>query len=1325
MLFLRSKLLRNGVGVCVGAFLCASFCLYSTDAFAFTCHQATCGKASFEISKRPALTVEGKVYRAPLIIKNGYDAPIVVEARLSSIESVYLFDESDASNPVEIAPPSELARTFTIPANSELNETVAFAVRNAYWDAHYPIRAKFSFTVDGKKEETELRPVFATKLVEFLEKSRETQTLVLKEDSYLKFTKNNETNYTPYWRRLDDEQITLLPPGWTGGEAESKASLSLTTITRDGSSRSAWAIHPPYAGGPGVFGLRFDVELPVADKLELRFFRAMRDVQPPEPPTDGARYRVYAQVAADENAVKEALKTKPADGTKVFEEQYDGVKWREAKIDLSSFSGKRVVLTFEADPGAKRDTTCDLSFWGDVALAANPQEKPIMTAAERQALSERNVDAFEKFVASAPKDVPTSGLSLGADSFGFDLDGGQYAVATFGKYGVCDGFVTIGSAEKRVQINGVRARYQGVDVGFESSFAPCEVFAQPVEATELEKNARLFALRRNDPIIGDLPNDANFDLDELAKSVSDSDLTTQNALACFISKTQGGLAFRFVASHNAEIESLQFGSFSEKAARAYFGHGYCVVDPKAFTQSGDGFGCSTSCVGFDFVNGLSIVEATTRPVEEFVVNPDLRVYTLTTSPDSRLTLRSGESGAFACAIDYAPGFDKNPAPLVPKKAGRFVFDYWGGSYASVLERMKDFVAYGMNDSLLIQHVWQRYGYDVRLPDVWPPRTEQGTLDELKETQAFCDANDIPFGLHDNYIDFYPDADGFTYDDIIINPDGQPQKAWYNPGPDVQSYRFKPTAIFPYAERNLKLIRQDLMQTAYFTDVFSSIHMTNFYDREGRFHSRAETVDAWNRYFNLVRDSFNGNAITISESGNDALIGSLDGADAILRRVTSAQENYSTVFESADVEYAPWADAVNHKRFILHGVGYSDRYQGGLSRALRGIESDDYLSSEALTGHAVMADLGMSIRETVRKYWLMQNLARSLALDEIVGVEFVDGDIHRQKIAWKSGVVVYVNRGVDDWTIALEDSPALPCKNVVLPRFGFWTVDADARSFGGIVRLDGQVVELRVDGENFFVNGRVKIAHPATPIRPSFEDVEILDGSSLSGKLVFEAFAPTDKPYAPFLHLERPKTWWADKPELNVLPLSAPNKPTDQWQGREEKLFGDKITVRVPDELQPGLYELLCGIYEPSKGGRLTLLGNATTDSRYRLGSIIVEGRGEKRSISFKPTPPLYDADLRLIPNKKATDFFGLCQTVGAFRYEQKSENVATLTPLPNDPAFEVALANSFVKDGAKYEIVARDREGSELKRAEIQAQNGRLVFTLDAAKAFSYDVVKR
>lgn len=1277
------------------AFAVAIFALaVSSSAFAFTCHRATSGPLTFEISKIPALTVEGQIYKAPLIIENASDAPVCVRLEYSTIDSVYLY--SEAGN---IVPPGKsiLREDIVVEPNGRFESAISFAVQGAYRDAHYPIRAKFTFNLDGKPETVELVPVFATKLTEFLPK--EMRMLDFGGRDFLKLVESSD--YAAYWRR-DGGKHSPLTTGWSGLEEESKASFNLCSMTRGGVQRSAWSVHPPYAGGPGVVGVRYAVALPRVKSLELRFFRAMRDVFPPEPPTDGVVYRVYVEPIslADEFAsLSKFAQNPPSPSTLVFEELGAQTSWLEATVDLSKFAGQKVLLTFETDPGAKRDTTCDGSFWGDVALIANPSNQTVMSETERKRLQEINAKSFAAFLKQNAQNLPSAGVPISVDgvaSQGFEFGDGQFAVVTPGKHGVCDGFVTIGSAAKNVRIDGVRARYQGVNVGFERPLASVDVSSRFVDAKNSADEARRFL-------------DAN---------------AGKNVLCCFVSRSTGGLAFRWVASNRNEIERLDFGPFSQKAPRVYFGHGYCVVEPKAFEFSGDGFACSTSHVAFEFADGLALLQATTAPVDRLVVDPERRIYTIATRPDSTLTLRSSELGAFACAREYAPGFDKVAAPLVPKKAGRFVYDYWGGGYRDVLDRVKTFVDYGLTDSLLIQHVWQRYGYDVRLPDIWPPRSEQGTLDDLKETQAFCDKHGIPFGLHDNYIDFYPDADGFNYNDIIMNPDGQPQKAWYNPGPDVQSYRFLPTSIFPYAKRNLELIKSELKQTAYFTDVFSSIYIMDYYDRQGRFHSRADTLACWNAYFDLVRKTFDNNAITISESGSDALIGHLDGADAILRRLTKNQENYTGVVDCADYEYVPWFDAVNHNRFILHGVGYSNRYEGGISRALRGIESDDYLSSEALTGHALMVDLATSIRGTVRKYWLMQNLARSLAMDEIVGFEFVDGDIHRQKITWKSGVVVYVNRSANNWKIGTYPNSDRP---LILPKFGFWATNektgADA-AFGGVVRLDGQVVEIRVDAGRYFVNGRQKLSHEATPIRPLVANAKIVDNKELRAQFAWDALRPTDKPYAPFLHLERPKTWWADKPELRVLPLAEPNKPTNRWQGLETQLFGDEIAVPLPADLEPGRYDLLTGLYDrDGDGNRLTLLGFGTDDFRYKLGAILVEGQGDARRVSFEPTgaPDLFD--LRLVPNNNPSDF-GVCETLGAFRFEQMSDSTARLTPLPNEPKFDARLTTPFFADGA-FDVILRDSKGREIRRYEAKSDAGSLVLSIDAAEAFALEIVKK
>ena len=116
---------------------------------------------------------------------------------------------------------------------------------------------------------------------------------------------------------------------------------------------------------------------------------------------------------------------------------------------------------------------------------------------------------------------------------------------------------------------------------------------------------------------------------------------------------------------------------------------------------------------------------------------------------------------------------------VEKIAGRFAFDLWGGNYAETAESLRQAFRYGLTDSLVVWHQWQRWGYDYRLPEIYPPLAQRGTEAELQELIDTCKQQDVPFALHDNYIDFYPDAEEYSYDDICFTERGEPIKAWIN------------------------------------------------------------------------------------------------------------------------------------------------------------------------------------------------------------------------------------------------------------------------------------------------------------------------------------------------------------------------------------------------------------------------------------------------------------------------------------------------------------------------------------------------------------------
>jgi hypothetical protein len=67
-----------------------------------------------------------------------------------------------------------------------------------------------------------------------------------------------------------------------------------------------------------------------------------------------------------------------------------------------------------------------------------------------------------------------------------------------------------------------------------------------------------------------------------------------------------------------------------------------------------------------------------------------------------------------------------------------------------------------------------------------------------------------------------------------------------------------------------------------------------------------------------------------------------------------------------------------------------------------------MATEMLTGHPAMAPAPFS-RDVVRKYWLLHDVMRALALPRIEAVEFAAGDIHRQHVPWDNGGSVFGRR----------------------------------------------------------------------------------------------------------------------------------------------------------------------------------------------------------------------------------------------------------------------------------------------------------------------------
>ena len=320
-------------------------------------------------------------------------------------------------------------------------------------------------------------------------------------------------------------------------------------------------------------------------------------------------------------------------------------------------------------------------------------------------------------------------------------------------------------------------------------------------------------------------------------------------------------------------------SWSETAERIYIGHGNVIVRPQSFRLHADGHRLSTRHAGMDFANGVSVVVGVDNPPDFFECQPTMRHYSIHAHMDMTFTIAASAKNVWVAAKRYREVDPYKPAPTLAKLAGRFVFDLWGGwRYAWVAEQLEKAFRYGCTDALVIYHNWQRWGYDYRLPDIFPPnpqffqshngalgqsgrrldknlaqqelsvkglsQEEVRALWDFRRMVEICNRHGVLFAPHDNYIDFYPDAEGFSYRHICFTPDGNPVRAWFNEWRQAQSYRWRPDAFFPFMERNLKLIAKHIRPTAYFVDVFSSIGMFDWWTEDGEFHSILETQRRW-------------------------------------------------------------------------------------------------------------------------------------------------------------------------------------------------------------------------------------------------------------------------------------------------------------------------------------------------------------------------------------------------------------------------------------------------------------------------------------------------
>lgn len=1085
---------------------------------------------------------------------------------------------------------------FTAAAKSTTGCDFRVMVAPEAYSAHYPIHAYATFAWQGQPRTAHPILVLETKLPARTQAAPALawQPLRLTGDRTLALLQ------VPVRRAVVavfGQPPQTMPVGWTGAAEGNRSSISFQNAQRLGDAvRDVLAIHPPwFEGKAGMAWVEYPLALPQATPIKLRYATAVT----PTGDGDGVTFRV--RVAAGDAPEGEL-------GEVVFERHSAAKQWEDGEADLSRFAGRKIRLQLESHPGPKKNTAFDQSYWAEPTLVIGQPPQPAVAYPPLTPLGEERLGSIQ----------------VGPESYEVRLWPGQR--------GLLDATVSFLGGQRQLSFRGFRVRVLGMRVD-----DPCSP-ATLVEARSPPRQAGACEIRHR------------FESPRGAFDVVGRAALKDNVLRIGFRLENAPLPQPWFAPH---FEELAVDQFRDAVQCLYAGHGNVIQQPGAFQLSFDGHRLATSHVGLAFANGMSLVQAVDLPPSRLDVDPAAKHYSLHTAHNATFTFVPGAS-VWEAARQYRDVNGLQAADGVRKLAGRFVFDLWGGRYGASGDALQRAFRYGLTDAAVVWHNWQRWGYDYRLPEIYPPNPDLGTEEELKRLIEACRQSGVLFALHDNYIDMYPDAEGFSYQrEIAFHADGRPVRAWLNKGRGAQSYRYRADRIANHLEPNLKAIQENLAPSAYFIDVWSSARPYDYWTADGRFLDCVSTRDAWGRHFAGIRDLLGDQAPQISESGHDQLIGTLDGAQTNHLRVGPSLpgDHGWSVWNIAceDAERIPWFDFAHHDRFILHGAGYSGRYQAGLDARMHGIYSDDYLATEVLTGHPTMVSQPFS-RDVVRKYWLTQDLMRTLALRTIEAVEFADGDLHRQHVRWSGGGEVWVNRGAEDWRV-----PGCPQP---LPQYGFLAriPTADGLVTAAICRRDSLIVETASSPEQIYVNARQLVAG-GPRIRPSAASVTSADGRKLEIVIHWAADDPVPDGYQPFLHFVDTQG------EIAFQAVYDGNRFGQQRTGQ----IAMPATAYLPDAQKPGAkFELRVGLYSPGSGGpRLALQGTDDGERRIRLGTVELTGQTDQvTGVRWEPLNAVADPHLaRQNPDGKPVDF-GALRTAGGARLVRQEKSLL-LIPLPD------------------------------------------------------------
>ena len=1017
----------------------------------------------------------------------------------------------------------------------------------------------------------------------------------------------------------------LLPPNFMGSDIATGVIYD-PSFQQDG--KKALLLHSPWKLPAGSTWVDYQLLLPEATPLKLQFAVAMRHGVVDATHSDGVTFSAYVAEPGQEPR-------------ELYREHIVSDKWKPLEFDLSSFAGKPCVIRLQVEPGPANNPSFDYSYFGDPAIVAGTLSD---SEFRKQAVELLNLPAIKAVSGASLKPLANTHLRGVTPSnilpFKNDLqkiDGGWAF-----RYEAADCVMQYVYKPQGFPLEDITLQ---VDGGIPLAVATGAGFdcGSPVKTTIVsceQKDNQLSITARHE--------------------LKDEFFTTKWTLGIY------GKSLTFsVSADKPLVHQMRLGGVAAPLRKTihtpYFG------DQLVYLPANRLFTCRR--LDWTFSNASN-------------ADGDAR-YDKKTDGTRNVLAETGY-----IAFSHTPGevFPNIPFPPSAHRATLgplTILDFWGitgGSFANdgdVLRSLKD---YGVDHIGIIYHTWQRYGYDIKLPDHVPANPKWGGDDAMRALgQAAKDCGYL-FSLHENYVDMYPDAPSYDESSIALLADGKKFPAWYNAGTKVQSYIIKGNHALKYAKQNAPEIHQRYQTTMAYIDAQTCGSPGWRVDHDatqplaGMARLKVETEQ---NLYNYMRKTHGGPFLG---EGNFHYFwaGPCDGVEA-----QTDGENQPPFLDFDLLKI--------HHQMTNHGMGYYSRWQAKPDSVVWGFNAgspdriDKYRAQEIAYGHAGF----VNSPQTNNPLWVAKEHHLMHAVQTLYGtadVEAIDYEIDdgvfapaaiavpfgftsRQRIRYDNGATIWINWSPEPWTV----------NGRTLLQWGFLAIGKDTTVYGA--SIDGTTFSDFADcPEYVFADARTSFDMPyMTTAKPlaeiSVHELKYLGDDKIQISYKWKYLVDKPKATGCFVHFVNPAAERSDKLTFqndHALPV-----PAAEWSVGGEGVTGP-FTLTVPKGYD--YHDITFGLLDAA-GNRLRLRGRLYNNLRYHIGRINVkrDQDGNITDVSFQPVSELpekpeeqpLDFNVRMTPKGHVIDF-GPVATDGSVKINRSAESL-TIFPYPREKEMTVKI----------------------------------------------------